>query len=489
MSDETPTSSAPGSAITTEDHGHAETATLGHGTDTYTPGEMSSVDLVSTEIMLSSSPRELSELIEEAPCDQGASVLERLPLDRAVAVAEYLDPKTAARIFKEIDAGTAAALMLGMNRVEAAMVLAGMDPDDRVDILGMVDAEAHDELLAELDVAKRAEVRHLESYASDTAGGIMTTQVTALYEYLTVDDAIHLLRKLSEELEQMFYVYAIDRLGRLVGVLSMRDLILAKPNRRLRDIMIKGVRSVPVTMDQEEVAQRMRESGYLAVPVVDTEQRLVGIITVDDVIDVVTEEATEDVLKMFGAGAEERLNSPWFYSFRKRVVWLQVNLGTAFLAAGVISLFQNTITALPLLAAFQTVVSGMGGNGSAQAMAVTIRGMATGKVDKALLRKVLLRELMVGIFTGIVVGLTTWGIAAIFYADQHGFRIGVVICIALMFNHINACVTGSAIPFIMKKFGADPAQSSTIFATTFTDCGGFFATLGLGYLLMDWLKG
>ena len=466
-----------------------DVATLGHGADTYTPGEMASVDGVTTEVMLSSSPRELSELIEDAPCDQGASVLERLPLDRAVAVAEYLDPKTAARIFKEVDSGTAAALMLGMNRVEAAMVLAGMDPDDRVDILGLVDAEAHDELLAQLDVAQRNEVRHLESYPSDTAGGIMTTQVTALYEYLTVDDAIGLLRKLSEELEQMFYVYAIDRMGRLVGVLSMRDLILAKPQRRLRDIMIKGVRSVPATMDQEEVAQKMRESGYLAVPVVDAEQRLIGIITVDDVIDVVTEEATEDVLKMFGAGAEERLNSPWFYSFRKRVVWLEVNLGTAFLAAGVISLFQNTITALPLLAAFQTVVSGMGGNGSAQAMAVTIRGMATGKVDRALLRKVMMRELLVGIFTGIIIGFSTWAIAAVFYADQHGFRIGVVICIALMFNHINACVSGAAIPFVMKKFGADPAQSSTIFATTFTDCGGFFATLGLGWLLMDWLKG
>lgn len=447
-----------------------------------------SLDLVTTEVILSASPRELSEMIEEAPAGQGAGVLERLPIDRAVAVAEYVDPKTAARIFKEVDPGTAAALILGMNRVEAAMVLAEMDPDDRVDILGLVDPEAHDELLAELDVAKRAETRHLESYAPDTAGGIMTTQVTALYEYLTVDDAIQMLRKLSEELEQMFYVYAIDRLGRLCGVLSMRDLILAKPNRRLRDIMIKGVRSVPVTMDQEEVARLMRESGYLAMPVVDTEERLVGLITVDDVIDVVTEEATEDVLKMFGAGAEERLNSPWQYSFKKRVVWLEVNLATAFLAAGVISLFQNVISALPLLAAFQTVVSGMGGNGSAQAMAVTIRGMATGKVDKSLLRKVFMRELIVGVLTGIIIGLTTWGIAAIFYANQNGFRIGAVICIALMFNHINACITGSAIPFIMKKFGADPAQSSTIFATTFTDVGGFFATLGLGYLLMDWLK-
>jgi len=441
-----------------------------------------------TDQLLESPPRVLAELIEERPRRQGAIVLEQLPADKAAGVAEYLDPKTAAQIFKEVDPGTAAVIMVGMNRAEAAMVLARMDPDDRVDILGYVDQQSHDELLAELDFAQATETRQLEKFAPDTAGGIMTTQVTALYEYLTVDDAIHQLRKLSQELEQMFYVYVIDRIGRLVGVLSMRDLILARPSRRLHDMMIKGVRSVPATMDQEEVARIMRESKYLAMPVVDERGILIGLITVDDVIDVVQEEATEDVLKMFGAGAEERLNSPWQYSFRKRVVWLEVNLATAFLAAGVISLFQNVIAALPLLAAFQTVVSGMGGNGSAQAMAVTIRGMATGRVDKKLLRKVFMRELIVGVLTGICIGLTTWAIAAIFYSSQNGFRIGVVICIALIFNHINACVTGSAIPFVMKKFGADPAQSSTIFATTFTDCGGFFATLGLGYLLMDWLK-
>ena len=440
-----------------------------------------------TDALLAQSPGRLSATIEDAPREVGARVLERLDVDRAGAVAEYLDPKTASKIFKEVDPGTAAGVMLAMNRPEAAMVLAAMDPDDRVDILGLVDTEAHDELLGELDVAKAAETRTLESYEPDTAGGIMTTEVTALYEYLTVEDAISLLRKLSEELEQMFYVYVIDRIGRLVGVLSMRDLILARPEQQLRNIMIKNVRSVVATKDQEDVAKMMRGSGYLAMPVVDEIGKLIGLITVDDVVDVIQEEATEDFQKMFGAGAEERLASPWHFSFRKRVFWLLVNLGTAFLAAAVISSFQSVIKLLPLLAAFQTVVSGMGGNGSAQAMAVTIRGMATGDVDKRLLRHVLMREAIVGVLTGIVVGICTWAIAATFYHDQNGFKIGIVICIALMFNHVNACVTGSAIPFVMKRFGFDPAQSSTIFATTFTDCGGFFVTLGLGYLLQNWL--
>ena len=446
--------------------------------------DVQSIDLVPPEVLLSSSPRELSELIEEAPRQQGAAVLEQLPLDQAVNVAEYLDPKTAAAILTEVDPGTGAALILGMNRVEAGMVLAEMDPDDRVDILGLVDAEAHDELVSELDAAKRAETTHLESYAPDTAGGIMTTQVTALYEYLTVDDAIGLLRKLSEELEQMFYVYAIDRMGRLVGVLSMRDLILARPSRRLRDIMIKTVRSVPATMDQEEVAHLMRESGYLAVPVVNAEQKLIGIITVDDIIDVVQEEATEDVLKMFGVGGEERLASPWQFSFKSRIWWLLINLGTAFLAGSVVGVFEDTITKIAVLAVYMPIIAGMGGNASAQAMAVSVRGLATGAVDKKLMRHVLRRELYVGLLTGVVCGLVTALVAVLW---QRSPMLGLLVFVALLINHTLACSTGAAIPFIMKKLGFDPAQSATIFATTVTDVGGFFSLLGLATIFYKWL--
>jgi magnesium transporter len=310
----------------------------------------------------------------------------------------------------------------------------------------------------------------------------MTTEVTALPEDLTIEQAIAELRRMSEQLEQMFYVYVVDRRGHLVGVLSMRDLILARPDRLVNNIMRTEVRAVPATMDQEEVARIMRRYGYLAMPVVDDRNRLVGLVTVDDVVDVINEEATEDVQKMFGAGAEERLTSPWHFSFRKRVGWLEVNLATAFLAAAVIGLFENVIAALPILAAYQTVVSGMGGNASAQAMAVAIRGIALGEVDYKLIRRILYREAIVGLCSGVVIGLTTWGVAAISHRHEGGFVLGAIICVALIVNHVNACLTGVAIPFMMKRLGFDPAQSATIFATTLTDCVGFFTTLGLGYL-------
>ena len=441
-------------------------------------------EIVVTDELLNAPPRKLAELIEEAPRRQGAHVLEQLELGQASAVAEYLDPKTAAAIFKEVDSGTAAGVMLAMNRAEAAMVLAEMDPDDRVDILGLVDTEAHDELLAELDVAQAAETRQLESYSPDTAGGIMTTEVTALYEYLTVEDAIALLRKLSEELEQMFYVYVIDRIGRLLGVLSMRDLILARPNRRLRDIMIKNVRSVPASMDQELVARLMRDSGYLAMPVVDDIGKLIGLITVDDVIDVVQEEATEDLQKMFGAGAEERLASPWQLSFKSRVWWLLINLLTAFAAGAVVGIFEDTITKIAVLAVYMPIIAGMGGNASAQAMAVAVRGLATGHVDRRLIRRVIVKELIVGFLTGLICGLVTAIVAILWQGNP---ALGVLVFVALLFNHTLACSTGAGIPFVMKRLGFDPAQSATIFATTITDVCGFFALLGLASVFYKYL--
>lgn len=435
--------------------------------------------------------REVATQIEELPAADGADVLEQMPTGDAADVAEYLDPETAGAILSEMDPTLAASVLTDMEAPEASMVVSAMDPDDAVDVLAHVPLAQHEAILHEMEAAEAADVRHLEQYPPDTAGGIMTTDVTALPEDFTVEQAVAELRRLNEELEQMFYVYVVDARKHLIGVLSMRDLILARPDRKLSNIMRPDVSSVPATMDQEEVARIMRRYGYLAMPVVDERNRLVGLITFDDAADVIEEEATEDVQKMAGAGAEERLSSPWQFSFKKRIWWLEVNLLTAFLAAAVVGVFRDTIAAVPILAAYQTIVSGMGGNASAQAMAVAIRGIALGEVDQRLLRKILYREAVVGLLSGIVIGATTAAIAIFFHREAgivHGVMLGVVIFLALVFNHLNACTTGVAIPFIMKRLGFDPAQSATIFATTFTDCGGFFATLWLAHIFMTWLK-
>jgi magnesium transporter len=426
-------------------------------------------------------PRDVAQQVEDLNPADGAAVLQDLPRELSAEVTEYLDPDTAAGILREMDSHLAATVIMDMEAPEASMVLAAMDPDDRVDILGHIPEPMHQRLLDEMTAQQVSEVRRLERYPPDTAGGIMTTEVTALPEDLTVEQAIDELRRLSEQLEQMFYVYVVDKRGHLVGVLSMRDLILARPETRLAQIMKSNVLSVPATLDQEEVARRFRKYSYLAMPVTDDRGRLIGIITVDDVVDVMEEEATEDVQRMFGAGAEERLNSPWLFSFRKRVWWLVINLFTAFFAAGVVALFDATIQMFVALAVYMPVVAGTGGNASAQAMAVAVRGIAIGRVDRSLLRHVILRELRVGLATGLIIGGITAAVAVVFHGSP---MLGVVVGLALIINHTCACATGATIPFLMKYLGFDPAQSSTIFATTITDVVGFFALLGLARVLL-----
>ncbi len=424
-------------------------------------------------------PSYLAHTIEEIPPADGAEILANLDPREAAQVAEFLDPSTSANVLAQMDAQDAAAVIGAMEPPEAAMVLTEMDPDDAVDVLGHFDQPHREALLDEMGAKEAADVRSLREFAPDSAGGIMTTDITALPQDLTAQQAIDELRRLNETLEQMFYVYVVDRARRLVGVLSMRDLILARPERRIADIMRRNVVAVPATMDQEEVARLIRKYKYMAVPVTDKQSRLLGLITVDDVVDVIQEEATEDVQKMAGAGAEERLTSPWHFSFRKRIWWLEVNLATAFMAAAVIAIFQDTIKQLAILAAYQTIVSGMGGNASAQAMAVAIRGIALGEVDRSLLKRILYREFIVGLLSGVTIGITTGLIAMCFNWSNHGVILGLIVMVALIINHVMACITGVAVPFVMKWMGFDPAQSATIFATTVTDCCGFFATLGL----------
>ncbi len=426
--------------------------------------------------------------IEDIPAPDGADVLENLPTEEAAEVVEHLDPTTAAQILTEMDTALAATVVADMEEIEAAMVLGEMDPDDRVDILGLLPKPLRDRLVAEMEPAHAAEVRQLEQYPPDSAGGIMTTEVTALGEDLTVQQAIEELRRRSKEFEQMFYVYVVDQRQHLLGVLSMRDLILAEPQTRLGRIMRTEVDSVTTTVDQETVAKLMQRYGYLAMPVVDERGRLVGIITHDDIVEVIEEEATEDVQRLFGAGPEERLSSPWHLSFRKRIFWLLVNLGTASVAASVVGVFEHTIAQLAILAAYMPIVAGLGGNASAQAMAVVIRGLAVGKVDRRLLRHVMLRELRVGITMGLVVGLVIAVIAVVIHigearlADHLAF--GAVVGVALMCNVTLACITGSAIPFIMQRLGFDPAQSASIFSTAAIDITGFFILLSLANMFL-----
>jgi magnesium transporter len=432
-------------------------------------------------------PREVADQLQALGPEEGVVALELLPLAVAAGAAQNMAPDAAGEIFRRLDPERSVKLITTMPPEAASGILSAMAPDDRVDLLRKLDRRLHDDLMRRFGAQKAAESRELEQYSPDTAGGIMTTQVTALRRDMTIEQAIAELRRLHSELGQMSYVYVVDEERRLVGVLSMRNLILARPGSLLGDNMIPGVRAVPVTMDQEEVARQMQASRYMALPVVDAEQRLCGLVTLDDVMDVVKEEATEDVQRMFGAGAEERLSSTWQFSFSKRIWWLQVNLATAFMAGLVVAMFAGMLSRLTVLTIYIPIVSSMGSNAGAQAMSVAIRGITEGRTDRKLLRHVLTREAIVGLLSGVVIGATTT-IIAIIWQFQHGIALGIVVGVALIFAQTLACVSGAAIPFVMRRLGFDPAQSATIFATTISDMAGFATLLGLASLCSRWMR-
>jgi magnesium transporter len=432
-------------------------------------------------------PRDIARRVSLIGAEEAAVALEFLPPDVAAGAAEILAPQAAGEILRRMEPERAGGLISRMDRQAASNVLSAMAPDDRVHLLRHLKPQVHDALVRQLGAAQAAETRQLEQYPPHTAGGIMTTQVTCLHKDLTVEQAIAELRRIHRELGQMFYVYVVDEQRRLLGVLSMRDLILARPDSALERVMIPTVKSVPATMDREEVARQMRASRFLALPVVDADGRLCGLITLDDVVDVIQEEATEDVQRMFGAGAEERLSSPWQFSFSRRIGWLQVNLATAFLAGLVVAMFGGTIGKFSVLAIYIPIVSSMGSNAGAQAMSVAIRGITHGRTDRKLLVHVMTRETIVGALSGVVIGVTT-ALIAMAWQYHHGIALGAVVGASLVVTQTLACVSGAAIPFVMRRLGFDPAQSATIFITTITDVAGFACLLGLATLCAGWMR-
>lgn len=322
-----------------------------------------------------------------------------------------------------------------------------------------------------------------DAYLPESAGGMMSREFTALPKELAVGEAIKKIRSLGRQ-NPLSYVYVTDEENRLEGVLAMRDIVLAHPETSIESIMLRQVVSVPTSMDREEVAKVAAHHRYLAIPVVDAGSRLLGIIPSEDLIQVVGEEASEDIQKMFGAGGDEQVFSPILFSMKKRLPWLLVNLATAFLAAAVVGLFENTIARITALAVFLPVVAGQGGNTGTQTLAVVIRGLALGEVEKGLAGRVVLKETCLGALNGVSVGVVT-ALAACLWQRNPYF--GLVIGLAMVVNMVIASVSGALIPIAMRALGWDPAQSSSIILTTVTDVMGFFLFLGLATLFQHLL--
>jgi magnesium transporter len=282
----------------------------------------------------------------------------------------------------------------------------------------------------------------------------------------------------------VFYLYVVDERRHLVGVTSLRRLLLVSPETPLKRIMTADLITARVDMDQEEVARQVASYNLLAIPVVDEENKLVGVITVDDVIDVIKDEATEDIYRLAGVTGDERAFTPAAESVRKRLPWLGVNLVTAFLAAAVVAFFEDTIDQVTALAVFMPIVAGMGGNAATQTLVVMVRGIALGELNWSNSRRALIKESIVGFSNGVILGLVA---AAVAWATRGSPMLGVVLCGAMIINMLVAAMAGTLVPLGLRAAHVDPALASSVFITTLTDIIGFFSFLGLATLFMRYL--
>lgn len=365
-------------------------------------------------------------------------------------------------------------------------IISEMASDDLADLLGELEDSVQQKIISKMDKEQADDVTELLTYEEDTAGGLMATEFISIQEGMTIRETIQYLREEAPSSETPYYIYVLDEKEVLKGVVSLRDIIISDDNVPIFDIMNENVLSVPVDMDQEEVGRLFEKYGYMVIPVVDEQNVMCGIITFDDIMGVLNEETTEDIYLLGGLSEGEVIDSSPFDAIKSRLPWLLVNLVTAAMAASVVGFFEGTISRIVALATFMPIVTGMGGNAGTQTLTLIVRGIALDELNEKNMRKILLKELVVGVVNGICLGIIV-GIVANFWVGKPIF--GFVIGTAMILNLIVAASSGYFVPVVLKKFNVDPALASGVFVTTFTDIMGFFFFLGLATLFVDKLIG
>jgi magnesium transporter len=420
-------------------------------------------------------PADLAQLFSELPDKERQS---------AFTLLAERNTKLAMEALSELGPEAGAALLRERSAEEIVKLTQELPSDDAAALIDYLPEELSATVLELLQKRPAGgDVGDLLEYAEQTAGRIMNPKVFALAEDMTASEAITALQG-SRDVEVVFYLYVIDARRHLVGVVSLRRLLLVSPETPLKRIMTTDLISVRADMDQEEVARLVASYNLLAIPVVDEENKLVGVITVDDVIDVIKDEATEDVYRLAGVASDDRVFSRATESLRKRLPWLLVNLATAFLAASVVGLFKGTIDKVVALAIYMPVVAGMGGNAATQTLTVIVRGIALGELTWGNTRKALLKEAAVGIGNGIACGGIGALVAWLFSSDP---MLGGILAMAMIINMFVAATAGTLIPLMLRALKVDPALASSVFITTLTDVFGFFSFLGLAQVFLRYL--
>ena len=416
-------------------------------------------------------PVDILDVLRDYPKDK-KDILNRLPEE---LIADIID---------EAEDDEKYLILMEFSENKQKNIVEEMSSDELTDLLGMLDEEQVNKILAKMTDEDSRKVRQLLSYDPDTAAGIMATEFVSLKENMTVEETLKYLQSCGDESENIYDLYVVDSFDRLKGVISLKELVTHNFNTKISDIIHTKVESVLFNTDQEEVGHRFEKYGYVTMPVVDSYNRLLGIVTVDDVMQILRDETTEDIHRLGGVDEGEKVDGALRDYVKSRLPWLIINLFTAILASAVVGFFEGTIQTVVSLATFMPIVTGMGGNAGTQTLTIIVRGLALGELNFKNMKKVFLKEVGVGLVSGIVIGVII-GILGFVWEDN--FMFGIVIGVAMILNMIVATITGYLVPIVLKKFKVDPALASSIFVTTFTDVLGFFFFLGLATILIQYL--
>ncbi len=414
------------------------------------------------------------------PADS-AQIINELPSEYQLIAFSLLNTENASDVIHDLHDELREEILETIQQPRLVKIMDEMDSDDATDIAAELDEERLKDVLEKIDKEDSEEIKQLLVYDEESAGGLMQKEIIAVNAEMKRDEMIEYVRKNHEEVENIHYVFVVDDKNKLLGIIEISRLLLAKSQREARDIMDKDVISVPVDMDQEQVAHMFRKYDIYILPVVDNVNRLLGRITVDDIIDVIDDEASEDVYKMVGLESEDRVFTSPLSSVRKRLPWLTLNLFTALLVSSVVGIFESTIKQLSFLAVLMPIVAGLGGNSGTQTLTVITRGIALGELTLHNTFKAILKEITVGIINGLLIGSVAMLLAYLFKGN---ILLGVVLAVAMICNMFIAGLVGSLIPVIMKRLKFDPALASSVIITMLTDIGGFASFLGLASIML-----
>ena len=436
---------------------------------------------------LDSKPEQWTALATANPGD-AADVLEQLSEDLAARLIGELEPDTAARVLEEIAPELAAELVEEVPIDVLTRAVDGMSTESAADLLEELDDFVSEAALGLMDDADEDEIRRLMVYPTDSAGGVMTTEVASLPIGLSAGEAVERLRQLRDQYKDLSYVYVVDDANRLQGVISFRDLFFRRPGASLNEVMVPDPVTVLPTTDREEVAELCQRYHFLGLPVVDAAGRLIGMVTNDALLEAVQDEASEDFAASVGAGVEETVYTNVTASFRMRAPWLVLNLALALVVALVIERQTGIISQEPVLAALMPIIALLGGNGGIQSLAVTIRSLASDDIPGSQVPSILLRQSGIGLLNGMLLGVISGLLAYLLlstgiFTSSDPITVSIIVAVAVMANLVIAVIAGAGIPLTLRRMGQDPALASSIFLTLITDVVGFGGFL----LLAAWL--